>query len=208
MNMHSSDVIYNGSCPVVENSEQTSIASCPGDMETDVQSQEKPEEEVNKQRRPCDLIGMSVTQRNQECSNFLNVRWVVKDSRQSKSFNRGNGLNNVEALSLRRNYSSHPLKGVKRPYIHDDRRDGTFSGIQNGKCDDVKMFKCWDSTEAMEQRIKTHEIELLVYRSVLKAFYAQNPSSLSLEYHCLLSNLCPQLHIMSDDNTSELKRES
>jgi len=64
------------------------------------------------------------------------------------------------------------LKGVKRPYIHDDRRDGTFSVIQNGKCDDVKMFKCGDSSKAMEQRIKTHDIELLVYRSVLKAFSA------------------------------------
>lgn len=66
------------------------------------------------------------------------------------------------------------------------------------------MFKRGDSTEAMEQRIKTHEIEFLVYRSVLKAFYAHNPSSLSLEYHCLLSNLRTQLHITSDENTSEL----
>eukprot|EP00253_Pinus_taeda_P008275 PITA_08275 len=223
---HSSDVINDGNyCSVAENSEQSSVASCPGDM----QSQEQPEEEVNTQKRPCGLVGTRVPQKTQECSNFLDAKRVVKDSRGSKSFGNGlknvearpmkgvkrpyvpddrrhgtfSGLKNVEALSLS---PARPSTRIKRPCVRDDRRDRTFSGIQSGKCDNVKRFTRGDSAEAMEQTIKTHDMELVAYRSVLKAFYAQNPSSLSLEYHCLLTDLRIPLDITSDENTRELKR--
>lgn len=56
----SGDAIYDGNCPVAENSEQTSVASSPGDMQADVQSQQQPEHEADKQRRQCGLIGMRV----------------------------------------------------------------------------------------------------------------------------------------------------
>eukprot|EP00253_Pinus_taeda_P022322 PITA_22322 len=187
---HSRDVIYDGNCPVAKNSEQSSVASCPGDM----QSQEQPEE-VNKQRTPCGLVGT----RNVEAHSLKGVkRPYVPDDRRDGTFN---GLKNAEV-----NSPACPSKRIKRLCVHDDRRDGTFSGIQNGKCDNVKRFTHGDSTEAMEQRMKTHEMELLAYRSVLKAFYARNPSSLSLECHCLLTNLRIQFHITGDENTRELKR--
>jgi len=41
-----------------------------------------------------------------------------------------------------------------------------------------------------KQRVETHEMELLSYRSMLEALYAQNQSSLSWESHCFFTNLC------------------
>jgi len=199
----SGDVIYDGNCPMAENSVQTSVASTPGDMQTDVQSQQQPEHEVDKQRRQRGLIGTRVTLKAEECLHFQNAKEVIKDSRTSKFSNHENGLNNVEAMSRRSNLHVPHLKGVKRTY---DKRDGTFSGIQNGKCNKVKWFKHGDTAEVIEQRIKTHERELQVYRSVLKAFYAQNPSFLSSEKHRLLTNLRIELHITSEENTRELRK--
>lgn len=50
------------------NSEATSIASSPWDMQTNAQSQRQFEEEVKKQRRNCDWIENRATLDVEECS--------------------------------------------------------------------------------------------------------------------------------------------
>jgi len=55
-----------------------------------------------------------------------------------------------------------------------------------------------------KQRLQTHERELLAYRLVLKAFYAQ--TYLTWERNNLLTSLRQELHITSDEYTDELKK--
>jgi len=162
-----------------ENSGQSSVASSPGDIQTDAESQPQPEEEVNKQRRQCDLIERRATLEAQACSNFLNANQIVKDSRRSEFSNDRNALKNVEALSERTISPASLLKGVKKRCIHDDKRQGTCSGTQHRKYNNVKRFKNRDPAEAMEERVKTHGMEI---------------TGISL---CVKSHLCSQSEFLN-----------
>jgi hypothetical protein len=54
------------------------------------------------------------------------------------------------------------------------------------------------------QRLETHDRELMAFRLVLKAFYAQ--TYLTWERNNLLTSLRQELHITSDEYTDELKK--
>eukprot|EP00253_Pinus_taeda_P006308 PITA_06308 len=57
-----------------------------------------------------------------------------------------------------------------------------------------------------EQRLETHDEELLAYHSVLEAFYAQSQVHLSWERHDFLTSLRLALHITTDERTDKLRR--
>eukprot|EP00253_Pinus_taeda_P007595 PITA_07595 len=57
-----------------------------------------------------------------------------------------------------------------------------------------------------EERLETHDEELLAYHSALEAFYAQCQSHLSWERHDFLTRLRIALHITTDEHADKLKR--
>ena len=49
------------------------------------------------------------------------------------------------------------LIGVKRVYVHDDRKDGKYRGIKATPGNDVKRFKDTEATKALDQILKYTE---------------------------------------------------
>lgn len=160
LSQQTSNIIYEGKYPMVENSGITSIASSPGDLQTNAQSQRQiEEEEVTNHRRHSDWIKNRTTLGVEE-SSIQAIR--NRDSRKPKNFHHGNAiLKNVVALSQkesnnveqdqRRNSLAPHSKGVKRVYVHDLRKDQTYGGIQNAPGNNFKRFKHTEPTTAMDQ---------------------------------------------------------
>lgn len=219
------NIIYEGKYPMAANSETTSIASSPWDMQTNAQSQRKFEEKVEKQRRNHDWKENRATLDVEECS-FQASR--DRDSGRPKTFNHANAIlkNDVALSRKKRNDTEQNQKGnslaphsigVKRVYVYDDRKDGKYRGIKTTPGNDAKRFKDTELTESIdqilkytetpverctgsailgsprteldnkahrnnplnmvaEQRLETHDEELLAYHYVIEAFYAVSGS--------------------------------
>eukprot|EP00253_Pinus_taeda_P019470 PITA_19470 len=166
------NIIYEGKYPMPANSETTSKASSPWDMQANEQSQKKFEGRPNKR-------------------------------------------NDVEQNQKGNSLSPHSI-GVKRLYVYDDRKDGNDRGIKATPGSailgsprielDNKAQRNNPLNMVAEERLETHDEELLAYHSVLEAFYAQCQSHLSWERHDFLTRLRIALHITTDEHADKLKR--
>lgn len=136
-------------------------------MQTNAQSQRQFEEEVvKKQRRNCDWIENRAILDIEECS-FQASR--DRDSARPKTFNHANAIlknagvlfrkerNDVEQNQKRNSLAPHSI-GVKRVYVHDDRKDGKYRGNKATPGNDVKRFKDTEPTKAMDQILKYTKI--------------------------------------------------
>jgi hypothetical protein len=143
-----SNIKYEEKNPIAADSGMTSIASSPWDMQTNAQSQRQ-NAQCQRQRRHCDWIENRATLDVEEFS-IQAIR--NRDSRRIKNFKHGSAiLKNPVAVSQeesinvegnqRRNSLAPHSKGVKRVYVHDDRKDRTYGVIQDAPGNDVKRFK-------------------------------------------------------------------
>eukprot|EP00253_Pinus_taeda_P018874 PITA_18874 len=166
------NIIYEGKYPMPANSETTSKASSPWDMQANAQSQKKFEGRPKKR-------------------------------------------NDVEQNQKGNSLSPHSI-GVKRLYVYDDRKDGNDRGIKATPGSailgsprtelDNKAQRNNPLNMVAEERLETHDEELLAYHSVLEAFYAQSQCHFSWERHDFWTRLRIALHITTDEHADKLKR--
>eukprot|EP00253_Pinus_taeda_P018016 PITA_18016 len=196
-------IIYEGKYPMPANSETTSKASSPWDMQANAQSQKKFE------GRPKKRNDVEQNQKGNSLSpHSIGVkRLYVYDDRKD-----GND----------RGIKATPGNDVKRFKV----TESTESMDQILKYTETPVERCTGSailgsprTEldnkaqrnnplnmVAEERLETHDEELLAYHSVLEAFYAQSQCHLSWERHDFLTRLRIALHITTDEHADKLKR--